>query len=65
MADTVLAGFTCNLSIVDGTAFITNPSTSLVPYIGRKITLNDGTQNLVGYIKAAGTGETFIGEVYY
>lgn len=54
----VLAAFTCKLSLVAGTAFITNPSTSLVNFINQKITINDGAQNLVGWIKAAGTGET-------
>ena len=53
-----ITGFTCNLSLINGTAFITNPSVNLRPYLGFKITLNDGTQNLVGWIKAAGTGET-------
>lgn len=53
-----VASLTCNLSLVDGTAFISNPSVDLTPYLGWTITLNDGTQNLVGWIKAAGTGET-------
>jgi len=58
-----LLGLTAKLSLVNGTAFITSPSVDLRPYIGYKITLNDGTQNLVGYIKAAGTGETLGDEI--
>lgn len=54
-----LSALTCKLSTVAGTAFITSPSVDLRPYLDFKITLNDGTQNLVGWIKAAGTGETY------
>jgi hypothetical protein len=54
-----LSSFTCNLSLVNGTAFISNPSVDLRQYIGFKITLNDGSKNLVGWIKAAGTEETY------
>jgi len=53
-----LAGLTCNLSTVNGTAFITNPSVDLTPYIGWKITITAGGKTLVGWVKAAGTGET-------
>ena len=53
-----MLSFTCNLSLVNGTALISNPSRDLVPYVGYKITLNDGAQNLVGWIKMAGPGET-------
>ena len=53
-----IASFTCNLSTVAGAAFVTQPSADLTRYIGCKLTLNDGTQNLVGWIKAAGTAET-------
>jgi len=59
----VLSGFTCKLSLVNGTAFITNPSVTLLPFIGSKITLNDGSKNLVGWIKAVGTGETLGSEL--
>ena len=52
-----LAGFTCNLSTVSGTAFITNPSVDISKYARRKINLTAGGKTLVGYIKAAGTGE--------
>ena len=55
----VLSSLTCKFSIVNGTAFITSPSVDLRPYLNFKITLNDGAQNLIGWIKAAGTGETF------
>lgn len=52
-----IAAITCNLSTVDGGAFVTNPSINLSLLAGRpyKITLNDGAQNLVGWIKDAGT----------
>jgi flagellar hook-associated protein FlgK len=52
------SGFTCNLSAINGNAFITNPSIVLTPYIGKKITLTAGGKTLVGWIKSAGTGET-------
>ena len=53
-------GLTCNLSLANGVAFITNPSTDLSPHIGGKITLTDSAgKKAVGYIKAAGTGETY------
>jgi hypothetical protein len=50
-----LASITANFSLVDGTAFVTNPSVDLRAYVGFKLTTNDGS---VGYVKAAGTGET-------
>ncbi|MEN6421927.1 MAG: carbohydrate binding domain-containing protein [Smithella sp.] len=53
-----LSGLTCNLSLANGTAFITNPSVDLRKYVGSKITI-DG--KLVGSIKAAGTSETTSG----
>ena len=54
-----LAGLTCNLSMVDGTAFITNPSVDLTPYVGCKITLTDTSgYKAVGWIKAKGSAET-------
>jgi lysophospholipase L1-like esterase len=53
-----LSSFTGKLSLVGGTAFITNPSVDLRKYVGYKITLNDGTNDLVGWIRSAGTGET-------
>lgn len=60
MATQTLAGLTCNLSIVNGAAFVTNPSVSLAPYINRKITITDAANKaLVGWIKAAGAGETY------
>ncbi len=54
---------TCNLSLVNGAAFITNPSQDLTSYLGYKITLNDGTQNLIGWIKAAGIVENVSSEL--
>jgi len=53
-----LNALTCNLSTVDGTAFVTNPSVDLRPYLGFKLSFSDGIKALVGYGKAAGTGET-------
>lgn len=50
---------TMNLSTVNGTAFITNPLTDLRPYLGYKATITAGGKTLVGWIKAAGTGETY------
>jgi hypothetical protein len=55
----VNAALTCKLSTVAGTAFITNPSVDLRPFIGRKATLTSAGKTLVGWIKAAGTGETY------
>lgn len=51
------------LSAVDGTAFVdfstANVLTDYVPYKG-KLTITDSTgKKMVGYIKAAGTGETY------
>ena len=51
------------ISAVDGTAFVdfstANVLTDYVPYKG-KLTITDSTsKKLVGYIKAAGTGETY------
>lgn len=54
----VLNAVTANLSIVDGKAFVTNPSVDLRPYLGFKLSFSDGSKALVGYGKAAGTGET-------
>ena len=51
------AAFTCNLSTVNGTAFITNPSIPLTAYIGAKITMTTGGKTLVGWL-AAPTRET-------
>lgn len=54
-----ITGLTCNLSLTNGSAFITNPSTDLRPYVGYGITLLDTVGIVRGYIKAAGTGETY------
>ncbi|MFA5340247.1 MAG: SGNH/GDSL hydrolase family protein [Clostridia bacterium] len=60
-----LAGFTGNLSTVNGTAFITNPSVDLRKYQGFKITLTDSQpKTIVGKIMAAGTGETYGGDLF-
>lgn len=56
---TTLAGLTCNISVVDGTAFVTNPSVDLTPYLGCRITLVDTARlSLIGWVKAKGTGES-------
>lgn len=52
-----LSGLTCKLSLVNGTAFVTQPSVDLRKYVGYKITLTASGQTLVGWIKAAGTPE--------
>ena len=59
----VLAGFTCDLSTVNGTAFITNPSQDLSRFAGHKLTLAAGGKTLVGWGLAAGTGETLDTEI--
>jgi len=59
----VLNSVTANLSIVDGKAFVTNPSVDLRPYIGMKLSISDGSKSLVGFGKAAGTGETLGDEI--
>ena len=51
-------GVTMNLSIANGYAFIDNSSLNLAPYIGKYITVSDGTNSVTGYISAQGTGET-------
>lgn len=57
-----IASLTANLSLVDGTAFITNPSTDLTPYVGCKITLIDTSgYRIQGWIKGKGTGEDISG----
>ena len=55
-----ITGFTCRLSLLAGSAFITNPSIDLTSIVGKgyKISLT-ATNTLVGWIKAAGTGETY------
>jgi len=59
-----ITGATLNLSLVDGLAFISNPSTDLTPYLGCKLTLTDSAgKKAIGYIKAAGTGETLSEEL--
>jgi hypothetical protein len=56
-------GFICTLSTVAGTAFISNPSIALPPYINKKITLTAGGKTLVGWLKSAGAGETLGSEI--
>ena len=52
-----LSGLTCKLSLVNGTAFITNPSVDLRQYVGYKITITETTHSLEGWIAQAGAGE--------
>lgn len=54
-----LSSQTMNLSTVNGLALIANPLTDLRPYLGYKATITAGGKTLVGWIKAAGTGETY------
>lgn len=56
-----LSGLTCNLSLVNGTAFITNPSVDLRKYVGYKISITETTDTLVGWIKSVGSGEALSG----
>lgn len=48
------------LSLVDGTAFVDfSAAATLTPYLNGKLTLTDSAgKKAIGYIKAAGTGET-------
>lgn len=48
------------LSLVDGTAFVDfSAAGTLTAYLGQKLTITDSAnKKIVGYIKAAGTGET-------
>lgn len=54
---------TCNLSLVNGAAFITGSSVDVTPYVGRKIAITAGGNDLIGYAKAAGGGETESAEI--
>ena len=56
-----ITGITANLSLINGKAFISNPLINLSLLAGKsyKLTLNDGSQNLVGWVGAAGSAETF------
>jgi hypothetical protein len=53
------------LSIASNTAFVDfNSAGTLTPYIGDKITITDSTgHQLVGWIKASGSGETYSSEL--
>ena len=53
-----LSSITANLSQVNGTAFVSNPSVDLRPYVGFKGTWSDVSTHGVGFFAAAGTGET-------
>lgn len=51
-----------HLSLINGTAFIDITGVDLSPYIGSQITILDsGKRQLVGFLKASGTGETLGG----
>jgi len=53
------------LSLVDGTAFVDfSAAGTLTPYLNHRLTLTDSAgKKAVGYIKAAGTGETLDSEI--
>lgn len=53
------------LSIVNGTAFVDfSAADTLTPYLGARLTISDSAgKKLVGYIKAAGEGETYGSEL--
>jgi len=54
-----------HLSIINGTAFADLLGVNLAPYLGAKLTITDsGNKTLIGYIKAAGTGELFSGQLF-
>jgi hypothetical protein len=59
----ILLNFTAYLSLLDGYALVTNPSTDISPYIGFKQSYNDGSKTLVGYGKTAGIVENFSDEL--
>ncbi|MCX6797745.1 MAG: type II secretion system protein [Candidatus Falkowbacteria bacterium] len=50
---------TMNLSLANGYAFITSSSLNLSPYLNKYIIISDGTNNIQGFIKTQGTGETY------
>ncbi|MFA5099055.1 MAG: type II secretion system protein [Candidatus Paceibacterota bacterium] len=56
-------GVTMNLSTANGYAFITSSSLNLTPYINRYVIISDGTNNIQGFIKAQGSGETLGNEL--
>jgi len=56
-------GVTMNLSTANGYAFITSSSLNLTPYINRYVIISDGTNNIQGFIKAQGSGETYGSEL--
>jgi hypothetical protein len=58
-----LSGFTCNLQTVAGSALITNPSVNISLYKDRKITITGGGKTLIGWIKSAGSSETYVSEL--
>lgn len=55
-----LNSVTMNLSTVNGTAFISNPSVDLRPYLGYVMTLHDGTKTAAATAWQVGTGETYL-----
>jgi hypothetical protein len=60
-AGITLSSLTLNISGTTSGAvpsFISNPSVDLRPYVGFKVSIAAGGKTLVGWIKAAGSGET-------
>jgi len=60
-ASASFATVTLKVATVAGGALLTNLGTSIPwgSYIGRKVTVSDGTNTAVGYVGAVGTGETY------
>ena len=52
-----------NISKINGLAFLTNPSTDLRKFKGFKLSVKAAGKTLVGWVKAAGTGEVLGGEL--
>lgn len=57
----VYSGVTGNLATVAAGAFVTNASGAIpwAAFVGRKLTVSDGTNTAVGWVRAVGAGETY------
>lgn len=58
-----LSAVTANIATVNGEAMISIPSIDLRPYVGFKVSIAAGGKTLVGWVKSAGTGETYLEKV--
>ncbi|MFZ2809446.1 MAG: hypothetical protein WAZ60_23935 [Desulfosalsimonadaceae bacterium] len=56
--------FTCALSLLDGSAFLANPSANISGFAGRKLTITAGANTLVGWGLSAGTAEALDSEIF-